>query len=179
MGYQIDLEGQMTVELKVKALTTQPALSACASLMLESNPWKNLYFTRAQCEEDLARPELEVHGVVASDGSIMGFVASMNYGIGMEPMIEYLCVRDADRGKGIGTYLIRYFENELFPDADNLYLFVSDINPKAIRLYIRLGYLQVGALPNFNLEGQTEFLHRKSRRPRQLENKIQQESATS
>ena len=44
-------------------------------------------------------------------------------------------------------------------------MFVSDINPGAIRLYNRLGYSQVGAWPNFNLEGQTEFLLRKSRRP--------------
>jgi hypothetical protein len=61
--------------------------------------------------------------------------------------------------------LISFFEDVLFPDADNLYMFVSDINPNAIRLYTRLGYNQVAALPNFNLESQTEFLHRKSRRP--------------
>ena len=66
--------------------------------------------------------------------------------------------------KGNAT-LISHFEDTLFPEADSLYLFVSDINPDAIRLYVRLGYLQVGVFPNFNLEGQTEYLHRKSRRP--------------
>ncbi len=67
----------------------------------------------------------------------------------------------------VGTRLIKHVEEVLFPNAANLYLFVSDINPKAIDLYVRLGYSQVGALPNFNLVGQTEFLHRKSRRPKQ------------
>lgn len=141
--------------------------SDCATMMLESNPWNKLYFTRAQCEEDLARPEMRVHGAV-SDGRILGFLASLSNGIGFEPMIEYLCVRDEYRNLGLGTKLISFFENMLFPEADNLYLFVSDINPDAIRLYVRLGYAQVGALPNFNLPMQTEFLYRKSRRGRQV-----------
>jgi len=135
--------------------------------MLQANPWNALYFTREQCETDLARLEITVHGAVDHDGKVLGFLASMAHGIGLEPMIEYLCIAEEFRNRCIGTRLIEFFESELFPEADNLYLFVSDINPNAIRLYTRMGYLQVGAMPNFNLESQTEFLHRKSRRPRQ------------
>lgn len=158
---------------EIKELVEAADLAVCASLMIGSNPWNALYFTTEQCEEDLHRHELVVHGAVADSavdekGRILGFLASMKYGIGLEPMVEYLCIDEEFRGQGIGTALIAHFESELFPDADNLYLFVSDINPNAIRLYVRLGYQQIGALPNFNLEGQTEFLHRKSRRPRQL-----------
>jgi [ribosomal protein S18]-alanine N-acetyltransferase len=156
-----------TSRFDIKQLQSDHDLSTCAALMLRSNPWDKLYFTKEQCESDLLRPEMRVHGAVQSDGSILGFVASVENGIGFEPMIEYLCVEQQVRGTGIGSSLIRYFEEVLFPKADNLYLFVSDINPNAIRLYVRLGYLQVGAFPNFNLETQTEFLHRKTRRPRQ------------
>jgi ribosomal protein S18 acetylase RimI-like enzyme len=72
------------------------------------------------------------------------------------------------RNKGIGTKLIKYFELTLYLEAHNLYLFVSDINPNAQRLYLRLGYLPVGAIPNYNLEMQTEFLFRKTRGPKQV-----------
>lgn len=89
-----------------------------------------------------------------------------------------LCVDSQHRSQGVGSRLIEHFEEVLFPAADNLYLFVSDINPDAIRLYVRLGYLQVGALPNFNLEMQTEFLHRKTRRPRQAAYMAQVRDAT-
>lgn len=133
----------------------------------QSNPWDKLYFTHEQCEADLANESLAVHGAIAEDGAILGFLASMAQGIDFEPMVEYLCVDEAARNCGVGTRLIQHFEEVLFPEADNLYLFVSDINPHAIRLYIRLGYLQVGAFTNFNLEAQTEFLHRKTRRSRQ------------
>jgi ribosomal protein S18 acetylase RimI-like enzyme len=68
--------------------------------------------------------------------------------------------------RGVGSGLIDFFEKELYPDAANLYLFVSDLNPNAQRLYLRLGYVPVGALPNYNLITQTEFMFRKTRGPR-------------
>lgn len=151
----------------IKTLSERTALLSCALMMVSSNPWNALYFTEEQCLNDLNDPALEIFGAITGAHEVIGFLASMANGIGFEPMIEYLCVRDDFRGRGVGTRLIRHFEEVLFPNADNLYLFVSDINPKAIDLYVRLGYLQVGALPNFNLVGQTEFLHRKSRRPKQ------------
>jgi ribosomal protein S18 acetylase RimI-like enzyme len=126
-----------------------------------------LYFTHEQCEAELSRREIVVHGALSEEGNLLGFLASAANGIGFEPIIEYLCVDARFRSKGIGTQLIDYFEQELFPEADNLYMFVSDINPKAIQLYLRLGYAQVGAFRDYNLVTQTEFLFRKTRRPRQ------------
>jgi predicted GNAT family acetyltransferase len=154
-------------DFDVVELNSTADFSVCATMMLESNPWNRLYFTREQCERDLAMPEMRVHGAVKA-GEIIAFLTSVENGIGFEPMIEYLCVRENFRNMGVGSVLVSYFENELFPEADNLYLFVSDINPDAARLYARLGYAQVGAIPNFNLPMQTEFLYRKTRRPRQL-----------
>ena len=142
-------------------------LGVCAKMMIASNPWNVLFFTEHQCFSDLSNSELDVHGAANDKGEIVGFLAAMPHGIGFEPMIEYLCVREDMRGKGVGKALIKHFEETSFPDADNLYLFVSDINPEAIRLYVSLGYAQIGILPHFNLVGQTEFLHRKNRRPRQ------------
>ncbi|MBX9668659.1 MAG: GNAT family N-acetyltransferase [Candidatus Obscuribacterales bacterium] len=155
------------VGVELEKLNEKTALLSCARMMVSSNPWNALYFTEEQCLNDLNNPALQIFGAVSEAKDVVGFLASMANGIGFEPMIEYLCVRDDCRGRGVGTKLIGHFEDVLFPNADNLYLFVSDINPKAIELYVRLGYLQVGALPNFNLVGQTEFLHRKSRRPKQ------------
>jgi ribosomal protein S18 acetylase RimI-like enzyme len=155
------------MQFDIARLTSPAQLSHCAALMVDSSPWNQLYFTHAQCESDLARPEMAVHGAIGDAEEIVGFIASAAYGIGFEPIIEYLCVDPRFRSKGIGTKLIDFFEQELFPEADNLYMFVSDINPRAMALYATLGYASVGAFPNFNLETQTEFLFRKARRPRQ------------
>jgi [ribosomal protein S18]-alanine N-acetyltransferase len=153
--------------MEIVKITSTNELRACARMMVAAPPWSTLRFELDQCLEDLSHSHMQVHAAVNTNSEIAGFLASMENGIGFEPIIEYLCVKEDLRGKGIGTSLINYFEDVLYPKADNLYMFVSDINPSAARLYIRLGYLQVGALPNFNLMQQTEFLHRKSRRPKQ------------
>lgn len=153
------------MDIEIRVDQSSEMISHCADLMVASNPWNVLHFSHAQCVNSLSSHQLQINVAFDDEGKPLGFMASMEHGIGFEPMIEYLCVDERFRGQGIGTHLIEHFENELFPEADNLYMFVSDINPGAIRLYNRLGYGQVGAWPNFNLEGQTEFLLRKSRRP--------------
>jgi ribosomal protein S18 acetylase RimI-like enzyme len=150
--------------LEISAVNSPEEISLCADWMVASNPWSVLHFSHAQCVESLSSPQLQINAAF-QDGEMLGFLASMEHGIGFEPMIEYLCTSPEHRSQGIGSQLINHFEQSLFPESDNLYMFVSDINPNAIRLYNRLGYQQVGAWPNFNLEGQTEFLLRKSRRP--------------
>lgn len=157
------------MEYAIQKITTTEEIATCIAMMLSTHPWNALYFTEEQLAADLANGEaIQVYAAVTPDAKKpLGFLASMAHGIGFEPMIEYLCVSESCRGKGIGTALIRFFEEVLFPDADNLYLFVSDINPSAIALYERLGYQRIGALPDFNLMEQTEFLYRKTRRPRQ------------
>ncbi len=147
------------MQFVISKLTSSTDFSVCASLMVQSNPWDKLYFSKGQCETTLSRSEISVHGAIGGEGTILGFLASMA------------------NGNKIGTKLIEHFEEVLFPTADNLYLFVSDINPDAARLYVRLGYLLVGAFENFNLEMQTEFLYRKTRRPRQAVRMAEQRQA--
>lgn len=157
------------MHLSVRRIESAKEILECATLMVTTNPWNRLRFSVEQCQAHLAHPAIEVYGAIGTNSEIEGFVASMALGIGFEPLLEYICVREQSRGRGVGTFLIDFFEKALFPLADNLYLFVSDINPNAARLYRRLGYYQVGALPDYNLPMQTEFLFRKTRRPRQGE----------
>ena len=137
-------------------------------MMVRSTPWNALYFTADQCERTLHEENVAVHGWIAEpDQRLVGFVATAALGIGSEPLLEFLCTEQSERNSGIGSALIVFAEDRLFPDADNIYLFVSDINPNAARLYERFGYRRIGVLPDFNLVGQTEYLYRKTRRPRQ------------
>lgn len=157
------------MSLPIRRIESAEEILECATFMATANPWNRLRFTVEQCRAHLAHPAVEVHGTIGERNEIEGFLASMALGVGFEPLLEYICVREGIRGRGVGTLLIDFFETSLFPSADNLYVFVSDINPDAARLYSRLGYTQVGALPNYNLPMQTEFLLRKTRRPRQSE----------
>jgi aspartate/methionine/tyrosine aminotransferase/ribosomal protein S18 acetylase RimI-like enzyme len=144
----------------------------CARLMAASSPWSQLHFGIEQCRALLGAPALKLWSV-ADAGRVIGFVALRPDGIEGEPLLEYVCVHEDFRGKGIGRKLIGQVEewcrDKSRPDS-NIYLFVSDFNTHAIRLYERLGYVRVGAIPDYNVYGQTEYLYRKVLgRPRQQE----------
>ncbi len=157
------------MRITIDLAATPDHIQRCAEMMASSPPWSGLGFTSEQCRLNLGEPDVSVHLALSMDGEVIGFIATMAHGIGLEPLIEYLCVAETKRNGGIGTQLIEFFENTLFPDVDNLYLFVSDFNLGAIKLYERLHYVRVGNLEDFNVVGQTEYLYRKSRRPtRQL-----------
>jgi ribosomal protein S18 acetylase RimI-like enzyme len=149
-------------------------LAVCARMMAGSMPWKALYFTEKKCLADLSSSSLEIYGLLDGKGEVACFLASMAHGVGFEPMISYLCTRKETSEQGMDEAMARHFEETLFPDADNLYVFVPDIDHDAIKLYMKRGYQPIAVLTDYNLAGQNVFLHRKMRRPRQEQAMIEQ-----
>lgn len=163
-------------ELSVRLLDRSSDLiciDICAKMMAQSSPWLLLSFSYSQCRNELQSEEVQVR-VIEKSNEIVGFMATNSVGIEGEPLLVFLCVREDVRGCGLGSYLLDFFEQHLFPKADNLYLFVSDINPRARALYERRGFVRTGELTNYNFIGQTEYLYRLTRRPRQ--HKVGQQS---
>ena len=69
------------------------------------------------------------------------------------------------RGRGIGTRMMEFAEQKIFRLSPNVFLCVSSFNSKSQKFYERLGYQRVGELADFVVEGCSEFLMRKTRRP--------------
>ncbi|MFN2286378.1 MAG: GNAT family N-acetyltransferase [Anaerolineae bacterium] len=78
------------------------------------------------------------------------------------PYLHIIAVKEAFRGRGIGRKLLHFFEETVFTDSSKVFLVVADFNPEARRLYERLGYLQVGAIPGLYKDGVTEYLMMKT-----------------
>ncbi|MDA8097541.1 MAG: GNAT family N-acetyltransferase [Clostridia bacterium] len=74
------------------------------------------------------------------------------------PYCRILAVKSEFRGRGIGTALLRYFEETGFQKSDRLFILVSDFNSGAKRLYERLGYKQVGCVPDLFKNGIAECI---------------------
>ncbi|MDQ3427572.1 MAG: GNAT family N-acetyltransferase, partial [Gemmatimonadota bacterium] len=70
-----------------------------------------------------------------------------------------------ERGRGLGTFLVRWAEARIFRESPNVFLCVSSFNVNARRLYQRLGYSVVGELTDFLVEGYSEILMRKTMGP--------------
>lgn len=152
--------------LTIRPVSSKAEVSICAKMMANSSPWCLLYFSEEQCLANLSEPDVLIHIAEIAE-KLIGFIATRATGIEGEPLLEYICIDSEYRSHGFGGQMLQFIEDTLFPNADNLYLFVSDINIRAIALYERAEYVRVGELPNYNLFGQTEYLYRKFRRPRQ------------
>lgn len=102
--------------------------------------------------------------VALAEGICAGFIWYLPKGVFHSfPYLHITCIKSAYRGKGIGQKMIQFVENLVFVNANKLFLVVGDFNPDAKRLYERIGYQQVGILPNLYKDGVTEYLMMKKK----------------
>ena len=70
--------------------------------------------------------------------ALLSFTYSTEAG-GLAVLLEDLYIREAHRGKGLGTEVMRFIERE-YPEAKRFRLEVAKDNANAISLYSKLGY---------------------------------------
>ena len=97
--------------------------------------------------------------VAVKDGKILGYMRFSLYGMFVSfPYLRSIAVKQEYRGQGIGSALLKFYEEEARKHKNTIFLLVSDFNPAAKRLYERIGYQQVGILPDLFQAGVTEYL---------------------
>jgi [ribosomal protein S18]-alanine N-acetyltransferase len=147
----------------IRRLAGEAELGLCARMMAESEPWITLRRSLEASAANLRDRGKEVY-VMDEAGQVLGFVVVDLRG----PFSGYLqtvCVRADARGQGCGTQLIAWAEERIFRESPNVFMCVSTFNPRARRLYERLGYTAVGELSDYVVRGHGEILLRKSRGP--------------
>lgn len=136
---------------------------ACARLMCSTEPWLTIGRAYDECHAAITDPAREVYVAVHGD-EIAGFIVLLLQGafIGY---IQAICVAPAARAQGIGTRLIDFAESRIWQVSPNVFLCVSDFNPRARALYERRGYQLVGELKEYLIAGHSELLMRKTKGP--------------
>ena len=150
-------------ELQLAALETPADIEACVALMLASDPWRRLGVSEQACRRTIVHPERQAHAAWR-DGVLVGFIVLAFQGP-FSGYVQLLGVAEAARGQGVGRALMALAERIAFARGPNLFLCVSGFNTGARRFYARLGFEEVGCLPNFLVEGEDEWLLRKTRGP--------------
>lgn len=74
------------------------------------------------------------------------------------PYLRFIAVSPDFQGRGVGTLLLKEFEERTRPLGKDWFLLVSDFNTGAQQFYEKQGYQRVGALPDFAKEGITEVI---------------------
>ena len=77
------------------------------------------------------------------------------------PYIELLGLDENHQGQGIGSELLAWIEQETKPHANNIWVATSAFNTRAITIYERFGFTQVGLLDGLVMDGKSEVLMRK------------------
>jgi ribosomal protein S18 acetylase RimI-like enzyme len=136
---------------------------ACARMMSETEPWLTLGRSYDASLRILGAPGKEIH-VLRAGGILAGFLILDLRGA-LSGYIQTVCVAPEWRGRGLGSAMIGWAEERIFRQGPNVFLCVSSFNTSARRLYLRLGYEQVGELKDFLIAGSSEILMRKTRGP--------------
>ena len=146
------------------ARTHSPAdFRACARLMAAADPWITLGLDHKKCLKSVSAPLREVYTAKAN-GDLAGVIILQMTGA-FKGYIQTVCVAPGARSKGLGTLLVKFAERRISRESPNIFLCVSSFNRKAQKFYKRLGYVRVGILKSFIVEGKDELLFRKTLGP--------------
>ena len=146
--------------VNIRALASKEDAHLCATLMSTSEPWLTLRRGYEESLKIVQDPSREVY--LAFEGEeFRGFIVLLMHGA-FVGYIQTIAVSHEARGSGIGTDLIRFAEERIFPTYPNVFMCVSSFNPRARALYERLGYQLIGEIPDFLVKGHSEFLLRKT-----------------
>lgn len=153
-------------------------IERCAEIVASDPLWQRYGSTRARARRAFghalsagrrggwaARATGEV-AVARTAAQVVGFVWFRLEGtFHHSGYIRWVNVAPEARGRGVGERLMHYAEERIFRRGPNVYLLVSEFNVRAQAFYRRLGYVRVGAIPDYLVWGISERLFRKTRGP--------------
>jgi ribosomal-protein-alanine N-acetyltransferase len=144
---------------------------AVVDLLGESDPWKTLGYTKDDWNRIFCPiPQGRETFVLELDGRVAG-VAIVKPKFLLGDYLELLGIALWARGKGLGGRLLEHIETMVFGRTKNLFACVSDFNTTARQFYKKMGYQEIGPMPNFLIPGSAEILLRKTAGPARESNK--------
>lgn len=141
-------------------------ISDCEKALVNSELGRR-YFSkegtaRKALEEGFAKDEIYI--AIDNSRNCKGFIWCILDGIFHSfPFLHIIAVNEEDRKHGIGKKLLKFLEDMCFKNYTKLFLVVADFTPEAKMLYEKIGYIEVGSIPNLYKEGITHSLMMKLR----------------
>lgn len=142
-------------------------INECEDALLNSELGKRYFSEKGSARKSLEEgfSKSEIYVAIDNNNNCKGFVWVILNGIFHSfPYIHIIAVKSENRGQGIGKLLLRFVEDGYYKKYSKLFLVVAEFNPAAKRLYERMGYSEIGDIPNLYRNGITECLMMKSKK---------------
>ncbi|TCL58071.1 ribosomal protein S18 acetylase RimI-like enzyme [Kineothrix alysoides] len=146
-------------------MAAQGDVQDCIEALMESELGRKYFRDYEKSEKTItsAFKDKELYAARNDKGECLGFVWFLpNGAFHSFPYLHIIAVKEKYRGCGIGTNLLRFYEELAGSYAKKAFLIVDDFNPKAKKLYEREGYHEVGVLPDLYIKGIHGFLMMKT-----------------
>lgn len=137
-------------------------VETCACIMAATPLWTRYGVTLESAKARLGKAVVAGESLFVGEtvGQVVGFAWGVERGaFARSGYIPLIGVSPDFTGRGLGARLLSYAEAFLGQSSPDVFLTVSDFNEAAQRFYRRQGYKQVGALPDYVLEGVTELIY--------------------
>ncbi len=141
---------------------------AVVQLLGASDPWITLGYTATDWDQVFCPiPQGRDSYVAEFDGRVAG-VAIVRQKFLLGDYLELLGVAGWARQQGIGSELLKHVEQLVFGRTKNLFACVSDFNVEARKFYKKMGYQEIGPIPNLLSPGSAEMFLRKTLGPTRI-----------
>jgi ribosomal-protein-alanine N-acetyltransferase len=136
--------------------------AAVIELLADSDPWKQLGYQGKDWDSYfMPLPKGRDSYVMDQNGRVTG-IAVVRQKFLLGDYLELFGVAKWARGKGLGGRLLAYVEAAVFARGKNLFACVSDFNDQGRSFYAKLGYQEIGPMPDLLIPGSAEILLRKT-----------------
>jgi ribosomal protein S18 acetylase RimI-like enzyme len=164
--YNLMKGGSSNLELSVVKGTLQ-YLEACAEALFDSEIGA-VYFSPKERALAFLRDGLtngEIYVALDANGDCLGYIwFTLDGAFSRFPYVRNIAIKKEHRGKGIGKQLLSFFEEKGFNTTTRVFLLVSNFNTKAQKFYRKMGYQEVGRIPDLVRQGVTEHIMMKRKK---------------
>ena len=136
-------------------------IPALATLIATTPLWQRYGVTTVSAARRLADGLAQAATILVAEvnNAPVGFVWYATQGAFQRGgYVMLIGVASQARSQGIGQALMHQAEAQMFASVPSIFLLVSDFNQAAQHFYRRLGYQQIGAIPDFVMPGITELI---------------------
>ena len=132
-----------------------------STLLATMDPWRTLGYTASALERYLLHAEAALYRYAVVVESHMSGVVCIRYPWLRGAYIEIIGLDAAVQGRGVGSEILRWVEEQARLTSHNVWVLVSTFNTQARAFYARQGFSEIGVLNDFVQPGSDEVLLRK------------------